>query len=81
MARLAFVFCCALTMGRCNIFQHIFGNQKELEFYGPYFQIMLFLVIMLLVNNCSQSTITQAAFTCLKLTLETLEECVKYVQS
>ena len=26
VARLVFVFCCALTMGRCDAFQHIFVN-------------------------------------------------------
>ena len=26
VARLVFVFCCALTTGRCNAFQHIFVN-------------------------------------------------------
>ena len=46
VARLVFVFCCALTTGRCNAFQHIFGNKKKSEFYGPYFQTMLFLVTM-----------------------------------
>ena len=47
VARLVFVFCCALTTGRCNAFQHIFVNQKKSEFYGPYFQTMLFLVTMI----------------------------------
>ena len=46
VARLVFVFYCALTTGRCNAFQHIFGNKKKSEFYGPYFQTMLFLVTM-----------------------------------
>ena len=45
-ARLLFVFCYALTTGRCNAFQHIFVNQKKSEFQGPYFQTMLFLVTM-----------------------------------
>ena len=26
VVRLVFVFCCALTTGRCNAFQHIFVN-------------------------------------------------------
>ena len=46
VARLVFLFCCALTTGRCNAFQHNFVNQKKSEFYGPYFQTMLFLVTM-----------------------------------
>ena len=46
VARLVFVFCCALLLCRCNAFQHIFVNQKKSEFYGPYFQTMLFLVTM-----------------------------------
>ena len=46
IARLVFVFCCALTMGRCNAFRHIFENQKKSEFYDPYFQTMLSLVTM-----------------------------------
>ena len=44
VACLVFVCRCALTTGRCNAFQHIFGNKKKSEFYGPYFQTMLFLV-------------------------------------
>ena len=47
VARLVFVFCCALTTGRCNAFQHILVNQKKSEFYGPYFQTMLFLVTII----------------------------------
>ena len=50
VARLVFVFYCALTTGRCNAFQHIFGNKKKSEFYGPYFQTMLFLVTMVTAN-------------------------------
>ena len=26
VARLVFLFCCALTTGRCNAFQHVFVN-------------------------------------------------------
>ena len=44
VARLVFVFHCALITGRCNAFQHIFVTLKKWEFYGPYFQTMLFLV-------------------------------------
>ena len=29
VARLVFVFCCALTTGLCNAFQYIFVNQKN----------------------------------------------------
>ena len=29
VARLVFLFCCALTTGRCNAFQHNFVNQKN----------------------------------------------------
>ena len=36
----------AFTIGQCNVFQHIFGNQKESEFYSSYFQAILFLVTM-----------------------------------
>ena len=46
ITRLVFVFCSALTTGRCNVFQHIFGNENKSEFYGPNFQTMLFLVTM-----------------------------------
>ena len=46
VARVVFAFCCALTTGLCNAFQHIFVNYKKSEFYGPYFQAMLFLVTM-----------------------------------
>ena len=41
VARLAFLFCCALTTGRCNAFQHSFVNWKKSEFYGPYFQTVI----------------------------------------
>ena len=47
VARLVFVFCCALTTGRCNVFKNIFGNQKKSEFCSPNFQTMLFLVTMI----------------------------------
>ena len=49
VARLVFIFCCALTTGRSNAFQNIFVNwsfTEKSEFYGPYFQTMLFLVTM-----------------------------------
>ena len=46
VARLVFSFCCALTTGRCSAFHHNFANSKKSEFYGPYFQAMLFLVTM-----------------------------------
>ena len=36
VAGLVFVLCGALTTGRSNAFQHIFGNKKKSEFYGPY---------------------------------------------
>ena len=47
VARLVFVFCRALTTGCCNAFQHLLVNQKKSEFYGPYFQTMLFLVTII----------------------------------
>ena len=53
VARLVFVCCCAPTTGRCNVFQHIFVNYKKSEFYGLYFQTMLFLVTMV---HTTQST-------------------------
>ena len=46
VARLVLLFCCGFTMGHCNAFQYIFINQKESEFYGAYFETMLFLVTM-----------------------------------
>ena len=48
VAHLVFVYCCSLTAGRWNVFQHIFGNQNKSKFYGPYFKTMLFLVTMIL---------------------------------
>ena len=54
-ARLVFIFCCALTTGRCNAFQNIFVNgsfTEKSEFYGPYFQTMLFHVTMLTYIIC-----------------------------
>ena len=33
------------------------------------------------VNRCDEQGITQLTFTCLKSIIETLEKCVKYVQS
>ena len=47
VAHIVFVFCCALTTGRCNVFQHIFVNQMKSKFYGPLFQTVLFLVTMI----------------------------------
>ena len=44
VAHLVFLFCCALTTGRCNAFQHNFVNEKKSELYGPYSQTVLFLV-------------------------------------
>ena len=41
VARLVFVFCCALTTGLCNAFQHIFVNWKKSDFYSPYFQTVI----------------------------------------
>ena len=49
VGRYVFVFCCALTTGRCNAFQHIFVNNKKSEFYGPYFQTISFHVTMIQV--------------------------------
>ena len=46
---LVFLFCCALTTGRWNDFQHNFVYWKKSEFYGPYFQTMLFHVTMIWV--------------------------------
>ena len=46
VAGLVSLFCCALTTGRCNAFQHNLVNWKKSEFYGRYFQTMLFLVTM-----------------------------------
>ena len=42
VARLAFVFWCALATGGCSAFQHILVNQKKSKFSGPYFQTMLY---------------------------------------
>ena len=61
VARLVFVFYCALTTGRCNAFQHIFGNKKKSEFYGPYFQTMLFLVTMMKHMTMSTCDISQTS--------------------
>ena len=46
-ARLVFLFCLVLSTGRCNAFQHNFVNSKKSEFYGPYFQTMLFLATII----------------------------------
>ena len=50
VTRFVFLFCVALTTGRCNAFQHIFVNSTKSVFYGPYFQTMLFLVTMVKVS-------------------------------
>ena len=47
VARLVFLFCCALTTGCCKAFQHNFVIEKKSEFYSPYFQTMLFLVTLM----------------------------------
>ena len=41
VACLVFVFCCAVTTGGCNVFHHIFVNQKKSEFYSPYFFVTM----------------------------------------
>ena len=46
VAHLVYVFCCALTTGRCNGFQQVFVIQKKSEFYVLYFQTILFHVTM-----------------------------------
>ena len=51
VARFVFVFCCALTMGHCNAFQHIFVNYKKSEFYGPYFQNVISCDYDLIMNS------------------------------
>ena len=51
VARLVFLFCCALITSRCNAFQQFFKYQKESQFYGPYLQIVVFLVTMYILNN------------------------------
>ena len=55
VARVVFLFCCALTMDRCNDFQHIFVNLKKSEFYSPYFQALLFLVTLLIMATIMSS--------------------------
>ena len=84
VARLVFLFCCALTTGRCNAFQHNFVNVMT----------MLFLVTMVKYSICSsvdfehrlwviiftQETGPRKAFTYLKPTIETLKK-VKNIQS
>ena len=57
VAHLVFLFCCALTTSRCNAFQHNFVNQKKSEFYGTYFQTMLFLVTMVWQISLTESNI------------------------
>ena len=51
IARLVFVFCSALATGHCNVFQNIFGNENILEFCGPNFQTMLFIVTMVQIKK------------------------------
>ena len=63
-AHLVFLFCCALTTVRCNAFQHVFVNQKKLEFYSPYFQAMLFLVTM--IKHCLVTLFDGPCFTSTK---------------
>ena len=58
VARHIFVFRCTLTTNRCNAFQHIFRNQKKSELYDPDFQTMLFLVIMVYIENFSRLLVT-----------------------
>ena len=45
VTRYVFIFCCALTTGRCNVFQHIFKNQRKLDFHGPNFQTVFLVTI------------------------------------
>ena len=39
VARLVFLFCCALTTGCCNAFQHIFPKSKEIGVFRPIFPV------------------------------------------
>ena len=39
VARLVFLFCCALTTGCCNTFQHIFHKLKEIGVFRPIFPV------------------------------------------
>ena len=50
VARLVFVFCCALTTGRCNAFQHIF-----VSFTGHISRLCYFLWLCLKCVTCSKS--------------------------
>ena len=43
VARLVFMFCCALTMGRCNAFQHVFVNWKNRSFTAHISRLCYFL--------------------------------------
>ena len=61
VACLVFVFCYVLTTDRRNAFQHIFVNQKKLEFDGLNFQTMLFLVTMHKWNNITHFNLLKFA--------------------
>ena len=56
-----------------NVLAQVSGSNKELAIKRPRHTIDLFLVSFLLTS--------QPAFTCSKLTMETLEQVVKYVKS
>ena len=48
VTRYVFIFCCALTTVLCthyNVFQHIFKNQRKLDFHGPNFQTVFLVTI------------------------------------
>ena len=82
VAHLVFLFCCALTTGRCNAFQHNSVNVMT----------MLFLVTMVKYGICSslhfeyrlwviiftQERALRKAFTYLKPTTETLKKSENY---
>ena len=43
VARLVFLFCCALTTGRCNVFQHNFENKQNRSFTAHISRLGYFL--------------------------------------
>ena len=43
LARLVFVFCCAVTTGRCNTFQHIFKSKRNQSFTSHISRLCYFL--------------------------------------
>ena len=64
-ARHVFVFQCAFTTSRFNVFPTYLRDQKKSEFYGPNFQTFLFLVTTVKLRKIKKELIEKEVLTLL----------------